>query len=279
MEDYLTDIIKIALQEDIKNGDITTKAIIKSGAKATGNFLVKETGVIAGLKVAEQVFKIADPALKLKVLKKDGTRVKKDDIAAVVTGDAASILFAERTALNFVQRMSGVATKTSHFVDTIKHTRTKILDTRKTAPGLRLLDKEAVRMGGGINHRVGLFDMFLIKDNHIAIAGSISKAVNSCKKYMKEKKITNKIEVEAKNLKEVKVAAECSVDIIMLDNFKLGDLKKAVELIKGRAAVEASGNVVLENVKRIAETGVDFISVGALTHSVKALDISLDVIV
>ena len=279
MEAYLTDIIKIALQEDIKDGDITTKATIKSGTKVTGNFLVKETGVIAGLKVAKQVFKITDPALKFKVLKKDGARVNKDDIVAVVTGDAASILSTEKTALNFVRRMSGVATKTSHFIDTIKHTRTKILDTRKTVPGLRLLDKEAVRMGGGINHRIGLFDMFLIKDNHIAIAGSISKAVNSCKKYMKEKKIKNKIEVETKNLKEVKAAAECSVDIIMLDNFKMGELKKAVELIKGRAAVEASGNVVLENVKRIAETGVDFISVGALTHSVKALDVSLDVIV
>lgn len=279
MEDYLTDIIKIALQEDIKDGDITSKVTIKSGTKATGNFLVKETGVIAGVKVAKQVFEIADPTLKFKVLKKDGTRVKKDDIVAVVTGDASSILSAERTALNFVQRMSGVATKTSQFVDAVIHTRTKILDTRKTVPALRLLDKEAVRMGGGINHRVGLFDMFLIKDNHIAIAGSISEAVSTCKKYMNEQKIKNKIEVEVKNLKEVKAAVECDVDIIMLDNFKMGEIKKAVELIKGRTVVEASGNVGLENVKRLAETGVDFISVGALTHSANALDISLDVIV
>jgi nicotinate-nucleotide pyrophosphorylase (carboxylating) len=199
------------------------------------------------------------------------------DIAAEVEGKASSILPAERTALNFLQRMSGIATLTNKFVKEISHTKEKILDTRKTVPGLRLLDKEAVKLGGGKNHRIGLFDMYLIKDNHLEIAGSITNAVQECKKFQQKKNSNIKIEVETKNLEEVKEALACDVDIIMLDNFKTDPMKKAVELINRKCLVEASGNINLDNVKEVAETGVDFISVGALTHSVKALDISLEI--
>jgi len=242
-----------------------------------GKFLVKANGVIAGSNIAKKVFEMVDEKLEFKVLIPDGEKVKVRDIAAEVEGKASSILTAERTALNFLQRMSGIATLTNSFVEKITHTRAKILDTRKTVPGLRLLDKEAVRLGGGTNHRIGLFDMFLIKDNHIEIAGSITNAVNTCRNFQQKNNSSLKIEVETKNLEEVKEALTCDVDIIMLDNFTINLMKKAVELINGKCLVEASGNISLDNVKAVAETGVDFISVGALTHSVKALDISLEV--
>lgn len=277
MKNHLNQIIKRALAEDIKKGDITTKAIISHRVKTTGKFLVKADGVIAGLKIAKKVFGIIDPDLKFREKIKDGTEVEKGNVVAEIEGKASSILTAERTALNFLQRMSAIATLTHQFVKEIEHTRAKILDTRKTVPGLRLLDKEAVRLGGGKNHRIGLFDMFLIKDNHIAVAGSITDAVNACRKYQKKKKSSFKIEVETKNLIEVEEALKCKADIIMLDNFNIDLMKEAVKLINDKCLVEASGNVNLGNVKAIAETGVDFISVGALTHSVKALDISLEV--
>jgi nicotinate-nucleotide pyrophosphorylase (carboxylating) len=277
LETYYLKIIRQALDEDIQTGDVTTQAVIPDEVFGKGKFLVKANGVIAGLNIAEQVFKIVDDKIVYKVLICDGAKVNVGDIVAEVDGKASSILTAERTALNFLQRMSGIATLTNSFMEKIKHTKAKILDTRKTVPGLRLLDKEAVRLGGGKNHRIGLFDMFLIKDNHIEIAGSITNAVNECKDYQRKINLNLRIEVETKNLEEVKKALACNVDIIMLDNFRTDMMKKAVAIINGKCLVEASGNVKLDNVKEIAETGVDFISVGALTHSVKALDISLEV--
>jgi len=277
LEKYIIEIIKKALDEDIQGGDITTQAIIPDSVFGKGKFLVKTAGVIAGLHIAENVFKILDDKIDFKVLILDGKEVKAGYIVAEVEGKASTILTGERTALNFLQRMSGIATLTNTFVEKTKHTKVKILDTRKTVPGLRLLDKEAVRLGGGKNHRIGLFDLFLIKDNHIEIAGSITKAVNAVRNFQKEKKTQLKIEVETKNLEEVKEALACNVDIIMLDNFDTKLMKKAASLINHKCLVEASGNINLINIKEVAETGVDFISVGALTHSVKALDISLEV--
>lgn len=277
MEDYLKKIIREALDEDIQTGDVTTQAIIPESVLGIGKFLIKADGVIAGLDVAQNVFQLVDEEIIFNQLVNDGKKVNRGEIVAEITGKASSILTAERTALNFLQRTSGIATLTNKFVEEIKHTKAKILDTRKTVPGLRLLDKEAVRLGGGKNHRIGLFDMFLIKDNHIEIAGSITKAIDACRKFQKKKNSKLKIEVEAKNLEEVKEALSCNVDIIMLDNFTIDLTKKAVEIIGGKCFVEASGNINLGNVKEVAESGVDFISVGALTHSVKALDISLEV--
>jgi len=277
VEAIIKEIIRCALDEDIQTGDVTTQAVIPDSVFGKGKFLVKADGVIAGLSIAKNVFEMIDDKIDFKVLIPDGEKVKAGDIVAEVEGKASSILTAERTALNFLQRMSGIATLTNNFVEKIKHTKAKILDTRKTVPQLRLLDKEAVRLGGGKNHRIGLFDMFLIKDNHIEIAGSITNAVNACRNFQKKKNSILKIEVETKNLDEVKEAFACNVDIIMLDNFKTEMIKKAVTLINGKCLVEVSGNINLNNVKEVAETGVDFISVGALTHSVKALDISLEV--
>ena len=277
MESYIEEIIRQALDEDIQSGDVTTQAIISDEVLGRGKFLIKADGVIAGLNIAKNVFEMIDDKLDFKVLIPDGGKVKVGDIVAEVVGKASSILTAERTALNFLQRMSGIATLTNGFAERINYTKAKILDTRKTVPGLRLVDKEAVLLGGGQNHRIGLFDMFLIKDNHIEIAGSITNAVNACKEFQQKKNLKLRIEVETKNLEEVKEALTCNVDIIMLDNFKTDLMRKAVALINGKCKVEASGNINIENVKEVAETGVDFISVGALTHSVKALDISLEV--
>ncbi len=277
MKDKLPAIIKAALDEDIATGDITTQAVIPAGKKAKGYFLVKNEGIIAGLSVAEKVFHTLDKKIFFKVILADGAPVKPGDIAAEVEGSAGSILTAERTALNFVQRLSGIATLTNQFVQKVKHTNAAILDTRKTVPGLRLLDKEAVKLGGGKNHRIGLFDLFLIKDNHIEVAGSVTRAVELCRQQNLKKKSLFKIEVETKNIEEVKEALNCNVDIIMLDNFNLAMMKDTVELINKKCKVEASGNINLDNIAGVAETGVDYISVGALTHSVKALDISLEV--
>lgn len=273
----ITKVIASALREDVKNGDITTKATISKTKKAVGKFCVKADGIIAGLEIAKAVFKYVDSKIKFEINIEDGSKVKYGDVAAIVSGKAQSLLTAERTALNFLQRMSGIATSANFYSEKVKHTKAKVIDTRKTVPGLRSLDKLAVRLGGCVNHRIGLYDMFLIKDNHIEVAGSITKAVESCLKYNKKHEAKYKIEVETKNLKEVEEAITTKADIIMLDNFKIDEMKKAVELINGKYKVEASGGVNLDTVKAIAETGVDFISVGALTHSVKALDISLEI--
>jgi nicotinate-nucleotide pyrophosphorylase (carboxylating) len=277
MDDIIKDIIRNALKEDIASGDITTLAIMRDPAPGKGIFLLKSSGVIAGLDVAQEVFLTVDNTLKFNKFYQDGEYITSGTIAAEVIGNIASILTAERTALNFMQRMSGIASAAYSLASKIKHTKAKIIDTRKTVPGLRLIDKMAVRTGGCSNHRMGLYDMFLIKDNHIAAAGSITLAVQACIEYKLKNKIDSKIEVETTNLDEVKEALETGADIIMLDNFSVPDMKEAVKLNNGKCILEASGMVNEETVVPIAETGVDLISVGAITHSVKALDISLEI--
>jgi len=278
MTDEIREIIKSALIEDVASGDITTKATIPGNILGKGIFLIKDEGIIAGFEVVEEVFKTVDEGLVLLKNLKDGDHVKNGDIAAIIEGSAASILIGERTALNFFQRMSGIATIANRFSELVSHTNAKIIDTRKTAPGLRAIDKMAVKLGGCDNHRIGLYDMFLIKDNHIAVAGSISKAVKACMEYRENLTGNFLIEVETTNLVEVAEAIKSGADVIMLDNFDIVEMQKAVSLINGKCKVEASGGVNIYTVKEIAETGVDYISVGALTHSVKALDISLNVV-
>ncbi len=277
ISDSIKETIRRALEEDIKTGDITSLATIPKNKSAAAEFLVKQDGILAGYEIVETCFKEFDNSLLFTGYYRDGDKVIPGTIAAIVEGEARSILTVERTALNFFQRMSGIATMAHQFNEKIKHTKAKLIDTRKTAPGLREIDKLAVKLSGAENHRFGLYDMFLIKDNHIEVAGSITKAVDACKKWRNAKNQEFKIEVETKNLNEVKEAVDCNVDVIMLDNFKITQMKTAVNLIAGKCKVEASGMVNIDTVKAIAETGVDYISVGALTHSVKALDISLDI--
>jgi nicotinate-nucleotide pyrophosphorylase (carboxylating) len=272
----LDQIIKDSLAEDIGSGDITTLATIDSNVLAHGEFLVKQDGVVAGFEILKRTIEIFDSSLQLTFFANDGARVSAKTVIAIVKGKAASILTVERTALNFLQRMSGIATMSKLLQDKISHTKAKVIDTRKTVPGLRMIDKLAVKLSGCSNHRYGLHDMFLIKDNHIEAAGSITKAINLCKKYKNEQNLSYKIEVETTNLSQVEEALSCGTDIIMLDNFNLTEMTKAVETIDGKCLIEASGNVNLDTVQQIAETGVDFISVGSITHSVKALDISLE---
>ena len=265
-------IIKAALAEDIGPGDMTTQATVPP--RRTGRALAVAKGdfVVAGLDVFAAVFQTLDKKIRVTKRTADGSRVRKGTVIAEVEGPLSAILQAERTALNLFQRMSGIATQTARYAAAVRKTKAEILDTRKTVPGLRLLDKMAVRLGGGTNHRFGLYDAVLIKDNHIEAAGGIAVAVAAQRKYLKK---PARIEVETKNLREVAEALSCGVDIIMLDNMTCPAMKKAVGLIAGRALVEASGNVTLRRVRAIAATGVDWISVGELTHSVRAADISL----
>jgi nicotinate-nucleotide pyrophosphorylase (carboxylating) len=270
-------LIELALMEDVGMGDVTSDAIIEGPRFGEAEFLCKEDGIVAGLEVAALVFQYCDHGVAVVPLVHDGEIGRKGERIARIDGDVKSILKGERTALNFLQRMSGIATATHRFVHAIAGTNAKITDTRKTAPGLRVLDKWAVRLGGGVNHRFGLDDMVLIKDNHIVAAGGITQAVERCRKYLGSEGLEIKIEVETKNLTEVQEALHCAgIHRIMLDNFPLEEMKLAVERIAHKVEVEASGGVNLETVRSIAETGVDYISVGALTHSVKGLDISLD---
>jgi len=268
--DYLIDL---ALEEDLPAGDITTEAIVPPDLSASGVFLAKEDGVLAGIEVAAKVFQRIDPSITFKKIKDDGQEFKDGEILAEVKGKAASLLKAERTALNFLQRLSGISTLTRAFVQEVSGTKAVILDTRKTTPGWRYLEKYAVRMGGGQNHRKNLSEMMLIKDNHIRIAGGITAALKRAKG-----KITAgiKIEVEATTLDEVKEALTGGADMIMLDNMSLEQIRRAVELVAGRVPLEVSGKVNLQIVRQIALTGVDYISVGALTHSFKSADISLE---
>ena len=267
--------IEIALEEDIGSGDATSNATLPEDLVYNGRFLIKAPGIIAGLNIAEMVFKQVDEQIILTSLVADGTAVSPGDIIATISGPARSLLTAERTALNFMQRMSGIATLTRHFMDAVAGTNAVILDTRKTVPGLRALDKMAVRQGGGQNHRIGLYDMVMIKDNHIAAAGSITTAVS---RVRATDQANLPIEVEVKNLTELAEVLPLNVDRIMLDNMSLAEMKEAVEIVNGRCELEASGNVTLDTVAAIAATGVDYISSGALTHSVTALDISLNLI-
>lgn len=272
-------LIQEALTEDIGLGDITTESTINENVSGEAEILLKETAVVAGLDIAELVFRIVDKELNFIKLKQDGDYCIKGTIIAKIYGNLTNLLKAERTALNFLQRMSGIATLTRQFVNTIAGTSARITDTRKTAPGLRLIDKLAVKIGGGVNHRFGLDDMILIKDNHIVAAGGIKNAILRCKDYLKQRNITLKIEVETKNINEVKEVLKIGgIDRIMLDNFSLEEIKSAVDLINHKYEVEASGNIRLENVLQVAQTGVDFISIGFLTHSPRSIDISLEIL-
>jgi nicotinate-nucleotide pyrophosphorylase (carboxylating) len=274
IEKQIRRIIEAALAEDIGTGDITTAATVDPGMQGRACAVAKEDFTVAGIDVFAEAFLLLDKTVKVKKLIKDGCPAKKGAVVAEISGSLSKILQAERVALNILQRMCGIATLTAKYVDVIRATKAKILDTRKTMPGLRVLDKMAVRIGGGFNHRMGLYDGVLIKDNHIEAAGSITAAVEAQRKCLPH---TLKIEVETRSIREVKEALKCGVDIIMLDNMNTADMKKAVDLIAGRALIEASGNVSLQNVAAIAATGVDLISVGELTHSVRAVDISLKI--
>jgi len=270
-------LVEIALREDVGTGDLTSEATIEPHATGTAEILCKEPGVIAGLEVASLVFRQAGDLIDLDPLVLDGDRVSAGSRIAVVRGEVATILTAERTALNFLQRMSGIATLTRAYVDLVAGTHARITDTRKTAPGFRTLDKLAVRLGGGVNHRFGLDDMVLIKDNHVDAAGGVSNAVERVVRFLASRGIDIPIELETRTLEEVREALSCDgITRIMLDNFPLDLMHQAMALIGGKLEVEASGGITLDTVRPIAETGVDFISVGALTHSVRALDLSLE---
>ena len=273
---YLRSFILNALAEDTGKGDHTSLASVPYQATGRARLLIKEDGVIAGLPVAREVFMVTDPLLKTDLLLTDGDRVTFGDIAFTVEGRVHSILRAERLVLNIMQRMSGIATATAAYVDKIKDTNARITDTRKTTPGMRALEKEAVRTGGGVNHRMGLFDMIMLKDNHIDYAGGITEAVRKTKKYLSDNSLSLRIEVEARNITEVReILAAGGVDRIMLDNFSVEDTREAVKIIARSAETESSGGITLKNVRDYALCGVDFISVGALTHHIKSLDMSL----
>jgi nicotinate-nucleotide pyrophosphorylase (carboxylating) len=268
----MDELIKRALTEDIGTGDITTLATVAQDAKISGRFIAKEEGVVCGLDVVSRVFELLDETVGLKFLCRDGDTVKKGNVIAKISGRAQSILTGERVALNFLQRLSGIATRTRKAVDEIEGTRAAITDTRKTTPGLRVLEKYAVKTGGGANHRFNLADGILIKDNHIRAAGGITQAIERARK---EAPHTLKIEVEVESFDQLEEALSCKADIIMLDNMTIEDMKKAVGITAHRALTEASGNMGDRNLLEVAQTGVDIISIGALTHTVRAMDISL----
>jgi nicotinate-nucleotide pyrophosphorylase (carboxylating) len=272
----IQNFIDLALTEDVGDGDHTSLATIPAEAKGKAKLLVKEAGVLAGVELALQIFKTVDADLKVDVFVQDGAQIQPGDIVLYVEGRAQSILKAERLVLNCMQRMSGIATKTNQIVELVKDSSVKLLDTRKTTPGMRYLEKWAVRIGGGVNHRFGLYDMILIKDNHVDYAGGIKQALNEARQYLKDQHKNLQIEIEVRNRQELQqVIDEGGADRIMLDNFSIEELKAAVELINGRYITEASGGITLENIADYATTGVDYISSGALTHSVKSLDLSL----
>lgn len=274
--DELNDkLIDLAFSEDIGDGDHTTLCCIPDDEMGKSQLIIKENGILAGIRVAQQVFNRFDPTMKVEVLIEDGTPVKPGDVAMIVSGKVRSLLQTERLMLNIMQRMSGIATMTSKYVKKLEGTNTRILDTRKTTPGMRMMEKEAVKIGGGVNHRIGLFDMILLKDNHIDFAGGINAALDKCHQYLKDKGLDLKIEIEVRSFDELQqVLNHGGVDRIMLDNFNTEDTKKAVSMINHRYETESSGGITYDTIRDYAECGVDFISVGALTHSVKGLDMS-----
>ena len=276
MHQFVDDLIKIAIAEDLGDGDHTSLSTIPADAQGKARLIIKQDGILAGINVALEIFRIIDKDIKVNLLLNDGAKVKKGDIAFTVEGRVISILQAERLVLNFMQRLSGVATQTHIYAEKIADLKTKVLDTRKTTPGMRLLEKEAVKIGGGCNHRIGLFDMILIKDNHVDFAGGIKNAILAAQNYCKQKGKNLDIEIETRNFDEIRQVLEIGgVRRIMLDNFNVEDTKKAVEMIGGRFETESSGGITLENLRDYALAGVDFISVGALTHQIKSLDMSL----
>lgn len=272
LEDKLIDL---AFAEDIGDGDHTTLCCIPADAMGKSHLLIKEDGILAGVEVAKEVFRRFDPEMRVEVKINDGAAVKKGDVAMVVEGRVRSLLQTERLMLNIMQRMSGIATMTNRYVKRLEGTGTRVLDTRKTTPGMRMLEKQAVKIGGGCNHRIGLFDMILLKDNHVDFAGGISNAINRCHEYLEKHGLNLKIEIEVRNFDELQqVLDRGGVDRIMLDNFSIPDTRKAVEIINHRYETESSGGITFDTIRDYAECGVDFISVGALTHSVKGLDMS-----
>ena len=275
MDKLIDDLIKLAFAEDIGDGDHTTLCCIPETAMGKSHLIVKEDGVLAGVEMARRIFHDFDPSLKMTVFIPDGFEVKKGDIAFEVEGKVRSLLQTERLMLNVMQRMSGVATTTRKYVKALEGTKTRVLDTRKTTPGMRMMEKEAVRLGGGTNHRIGLFDMILLKDNHVDFAGGIEQAITRAHNYLKEKGKNLKIEIEVRNFDELEqVLRVGGVDRIMLDNFDIERTKEAVRRVGGRYEIESSGGSTFDTLRDYAECGVDYISVGALTHSVKSLDMS-----
>ena len=275
-EDFLHSFIASALSEDIGDGDHSTLSAIPETATKRARLLVKESGILAGVELAKRIFQHYDQNLTIETYLADGAIVKKGDIAFSVSGSARSLLTTERLVLNCMQRMSGIATKTRRMVELVAGTRVRLLDTRKTTPNFRLLEKWAVIIGGGLNHRLGLYDMIMLKDNHNDMAGGIGQAINRAKDYLRAKNRQLRIEVETRNLDEVQQVLDAGgVDVIMLDNMSIEQMKEALRLIDGRCKTEASGNITEESIASVAECGVDYISVGALTHSVRSLDLSL----
>ena len=273
-DELINDLIALAFAEDVGDGDHTTRSTIPADAMGRQQLIVKEEGILAGVEMARRVFQYFDPELKMEVFINDGAHVVPGDVAFVVEGKIRSLLQTERTMLNIMQRMSGIATMTAHYQKQLDGLKTKVLDTRKTTPGMRLLEKEAVKIGGGKNHRIGLFDMILIKDNHVDFAGGIPQAVAAAKDYCKATGRNLKIEVEVRNTEEIDQALAAGVDRIMLDNFTPERTREAVEHIAGRVEIESSGGITIETLRQYGECGVDYISIGALTHSVKGLDMS-----
>ena len=273
--DQLIDaLLTLAFAEDVGDGDHTTLSTIPADETGTQQLIIKEEGILAGVEIARKVFEKFDPKLKMEVYIHDGARVKPGDIAFKVTGRVRSLLQTERVMLNIMQRMSGIATVTAKYQERLEGLKTKVLDTRKTTPGMRMLEKEAVRIGGGCNHRIGLFDMILIKDNHVDFAGGIRQAIRAAKSYCRESGRDLKIEIEVRDTDEIRQALEEGVDRIMLDNFTPERTREAVALINGATEIESSGGITIDTLRDYGECGVDFISVGALTHSVKGLDMS-----
>lgn len=275
VKDLIDRLIDLSFAEDIGDGDHTTLCCIPTDEMGKSHLVVKEEGILAGVEIARMVFNRFDKDLKMTVFINDGAHVKPGDIAFEVEGKVQSLLQTERLMLNIMQRMSGIATMTSKYVERLKGTHTKVLDTRKTTPGMRMLEKQAVKIGGGCNHRIGLFDMILLKDNHIDFCGGIENAIDRCHKYLEDKGLDLKIEIEVRNFDELgRVMAHGGVDRVMFDNFTVEDTKKAVEIIGGKYETESSGGITFDTIRQYAECGVDFVSVGALTHSVKGLDMS-----
>lgn len=276
MNKLIDELIELAIKEDIGDGDHSSLSCISANETGRAQLLVKQSGVLAGVEIAERIFARLDPQCKIEVLIEDGTVVKKGDVAFVVEAKVLELLQAERLVLNVMQRMSGVATQTKIYADKLEGLKTKVLDTRKTTPGMRMLDKMAVRIGGGKNHRIGLFDMIMLKDNHVDFAGGIKQAIQKAKQYVADTKPELKIEIEVRNLQELQEAInEGGIFRIMLDNFDFETTRKAVEIIDGKFETESSGGITIDTLRGYAECGVDYISVGALTHQIKSLDLSL----
>lgn len=274
-EELIDQLLELAFAEDLGDGDHTTLSTIPADAMGRSRLLIKEKGILAGVEVALKVFEKVDPSIRTEVYIEDGAEVNPGDVAFIAEGPVRSLLIAERTMLNIMQRMSGVATITHRYQDELKGLKTRVLDTRKTTPGMRMLEKEAVRIGGGTNHRIGLFDMILIKDNHEDFAGGLEKAVERARAYCREHRKNLKIEVEVRSLDDIRrLMAIGGVDRVMFDNFSPELTRQAVELVNGSMETESSGGITLENLRSYGETGVDYISVGAITHSVKGLDMS-----